>query len=116
MIWFLICLMGKKVNLIVNELFIRDKKPKISLDFITQSYFIVPKNIRLNYMHCFIMKVLNKWKLHQIAFNHSSDVEFQDFMNLFKNYTAKPYSLFVIDSTLASDNSSCFSKNILETI
>ena len=52
--------MGKKVNLIVNELFIRDKKPKISLDFITQSYFIVPKNIRLNYMHYFIMKVPNK--------------------------------------------------------
>ena len=66
----------KKLNLIVNELFIRGKKLKISLGFITQSYFVVPRNIRLNYMHYFIMKIPNKRKFHQIEFNHSSDIEF----------------------------------------
>ena len=84
--------------------------------FITQSYFAVPKNIRLNSTHYFVMKIPNKRKLQQIAFNHSSDIDFQDFMNLYKKYTAKPYSLLVIDNTLASDNYLRFRKNLLERI
>ena len=62
------------------------------------------------------MKIPNKRKLQQIAFNHSSDIDFQDFMNLYKKYTAKPYSLLVIDNTLASDNYLRFRKNLLERI
>ena len=62
------------------------------------------------------MKIPNKKELQQIAFNHSSDIDFQDFMNLYKKCTAKPYSFVVIDTTLASDNSSCFRKNLLERI
>ena len=50
------------------------------------------------------MKILNKQELQQIAFNHSSDVDFQDFMNLRKRCVAKPYCFLVIDTTLASDN------------
>ena len=56
-------LSNKKRNGIVIELFIRSKKLKISLVFITQSYFAVPKNIRLNSVHCFVMKILNKHEL-----------------------------------------------------
>ena len=67
-------------------------------------------------MHCFIMKILNKQELQQIAFNHLSDVVFQDFMNLYKKCTARPYLFLVIDATLASDNSLCFRKNLLERI
>ena len=52
------------------------------------------------------MKIPNKRELQQIASNHSSDSGFQDFMNLYKNCTAKPYSFVVIDATLASGNSS----------
>ena len=52
------------------------------------------KNIRLNLTHYFVMKIPNKRELKQIAFNHSSDFDFQDFMNLYKKYTAKPYSFF----------------------
>ena len=48
-----------------------------------------------------------------IIFNHSSDIGFQNFMNLYKKWTAKPYSFLVIDTTLASDNSSRFRKNLL---
>ena len=88
----------------------------ISLVFITQSYFAVPENVRLNSTHYFIMKIPNKQKLHQIAFNHSSDIEFKDFMNIYKTCTAKSYSFLVIDATLASDNSLRFRKNLLERI
>ena len=64
-------LSNKKVNPIVTELFIRGRKLKIYLVFITQSYFDVSKNIRLDSTHHFIMKILNKRELQQIAFNHS---------------------------------------------
>ena len=67
---------NKKINLIVTELFIRARKLNIYLVFITQSYFAVPKNIRLNKTHYFIMKILNKRELQQIALNHSSDIGF----------------------------------------
>ena len=74
----------ENINPIVTEFFIRDRKLNISHNFIMQSYFAVPKNIKLNYTHCFIMKIPNKQKLQQTAFNHSSDVDFQDFVNLYK--------------------------------
>ena len=109
-------LSNKKLNPIVTELFIRGRKLNISLVFITQSYFAVPKNIRLNSTHYFIMKIPNKQELQQIAFNHSSDIDFKDFMNLYKKCTAKPYSFLVIDAALASDNPSCFRKNLFERI
>ena len=83
-------LSNKNFNPIVTELFIRGKKLNISLVFITQSYFAGLKNIRLNWTHYFVMKIPNKRKLQQIACNHSSDIDFQDFMNLYKKWTAKP--------------------------
>ena len=99
---------NKKLNRIVTELFVRGRKLNTSFVFITQSYFAVPKNIKLNSTHCFIMNIPNKWELQQIAFNHSSDNEFEVFMSLCKNCTAKPYSFLAIDATLASDNPSRF--------
>ena len=75
---------NKKHNPILTELFIRGKKLIMFLVFITQSYFAVPKNIRLNSTHNFIMKIPNKRELQQIAFNHSSDIEFKDLMNPYK--------------------------------
>ena len=80
-----------KLNPIVTELFIRGRKLDISLVFIAQSYFVVPRNIILNSTHYFIMKIPNKQELQQIAFNQSSDIDFQDFMNLYKKCTAKRY-------------------------
>ena len=109
-------LSNKKLNPVVSELFSRAGKLNISLDFITQSYSAVPKNIRLNSTHCFIMKIPIKKELQEIAFNHSSDIDFQDFMNLYKKCTAKPISFLAIDITLASDNHLHFRKNLLERI
>ena len=53
-------------------------------------------------MHNFIMKIVNKQELQQITFNRSSDIDFQDFMNLYKKCTTKPYPFLVMDATLAS--------------
>ena len=76
----------------------------------------MPKNVTLNSALYFIMKIRNKQELQQVAFNHSSDIDFKDFMNLLKNCTAKSYTFLVIDATLASDNPSHFRKNILEIV
>ena len=56
-------LINKKLNLVVTELFIRGRKLNVSLVFIIQSFFALPKNIRLNSRHYFIMKILNSWEL-----------------------------------------------------
>ena len=66
---------NKKLNPIVTELFIRDRKINISIVFISQSYFKKPKDVRLNTTHFVIMKNSNKRELQQIALNHSSDIE-----------------------------------------
>ena len=107
-------LRNKKLNPIVTELFISGRKLNISLVFITQSYFAVPNNIRRNSTHYFIMKILNKRELKEIASQNSSDNDFQDFMNHYKKCSAKPYSFLVIDATLASDNHLYFRKNIIK--
>ena len=72
---------NKKLNPVVTKLFIRVRKLNISIVFITQSYFKVPKDFRLNSTHFFIMKITNKQELHQIALNHSSDVDFKNALN-----------------------------------
>ena len=63
-------LSNKNFNPIVTELFIRCRKLNIYLIYIMQSYFAIPKNIRVNSTHYFIMKIANKQELQQIAFNH----------------------------------------------
>ena len=103
---------NKKLNSIITELFIRGRKLNISLVFITQSYFKVPKDVRLNSTHFFIMKIPNKRELQQIALNHSSDINSKDFIKIYKKYTAEPYSFLVNDATLASDNPLRFRKNL----
>ena len=77
-------LSNKKLNPIVTELFIRGTKLNLSLTAITQSSFTVLKNDRLGSTHYFVMKIRNKREPQQIAFNHSSDNDIQEFMNLYK--------------------------------
>ena len=72
-------LSNEKLKSIVTELSIRGGKLNIFLVFMTQAYFIVPKDIRLTTTVCFfIMKILNKQELKQIAYNHSTDIDFKD--------------------------------------
>ena len=75
---------NKKLDPIVTELLEEE-------NFTTQSYFAVPKNIKVNSTHYFVMKIPSKRQLKQIAFNFSSDIDFQDVMNLYKKCTGKPY-------------------------
>ena len=105
---------NKKLNSRVIELFIRGKKLNISIVFITQSYFKVPKDVRLNSTQIFIMKIPNKRELQLIALNHSSDIDFKDFIKIYKKCTARPYYFLVYDATLPSDDPLRFIKNILK--
>ena len=86
-------------------------KLNISLAFISQSYYKVPKTKAVNVTYYFIMKIPNKRKLQQIASNHWSYIESKDFMKLYKDYIEEPYSFLVNYTTLASDNTLRFRKN-----
>ena len=105
---------NKKLNPVVTELFIRGRKLNISIAFITQSYFKVPKDVRLNSTYFFIMKIPNKRELQQIALNHSSDIDFKGFMKIYKKCTTEPYSFLVNDTSLPSDETLRFRKNLLK--
>ena len=74
MMGLLICF---AIQNLVTELFIRGRKLTTSLDFIIQCYFAVPKNIKLNSAHYFTIKIPNKQKLQQTAFNYLSDINFK---------------------------------------
>ena len=82
-------------------MFIRGRKLNISLVFITQSYFKVSKDVRLNTTHSFIAKILNR---REISRNHLSDIKTEDFNNIYIECTVEPFSFLVNDITLASDN------------
>ena len=101
-----------KINSIVTDVFIGGTKLNISLVFITQSYFKVPEDVRLNSTHFFIMKILNKRVLQQIALNHSSEINSKYFIKIYKKCTAERYSFLVNDATLASDNPLRFRKSL----
>ena len=105
-------IINEKLNSIVTELFIRGRKLNISIVFITQSYFKVPKDVRFNTRHFSILKIPNKRELQQIALDHSSDIDFKDFIKIHKKCTDKPYSFIVNDATLSSGNPLRFRKSL----
>ena len=70
----------KKAQQILKELSIRCGKLNISICFLTQSYFSVPKDVRLNCTHYILFKLNNKRKLQNIAINHSADIDYEDFI------------------------------------
>ena len=72
--------------------------------------------MKLSSTHSFVMKIPNKTELQQIVFNNPSDIDFQDSINLYKKFTAKSYSFFIIVATLASNNPLHCRKNLLERI
>ena len=86
-----------------QELFIRCRKLNISLCFLTQSYFSVPKDVRLNYTNYIIFKLNNKRELQNIAINHSADIDYKDFVNIYRNCTREPYNFLIIDTTQPVD-------------
>ena len=73
---------NKEFNSIVTILFVRGRKINISIVFITQSYFKVPKDVRNNTSHFLVAKIPNKREIQQITINHSSDINTKDFVNI----------------------------------
>ena len=103
---------NKKFQSIIKELFIRCRKINISLVFITQSYFSVPKDVRLNSTHYFIMKINNKRELQ----NHSADIDYKGFIKIYRECAKEPYNFLTIDTTLPSANTLRFRKNLFGTL
>ena len=109
---------NKKIQSIIKELFIRCRKLNISLVFITQSYFSVPKDVRLNSTHYSIMKINNKRELQNIAINHPADIyqDYQDFIKIYRKCAKEPYNFLTIDTTLPSSNPLRFQKKLFDTL
>ena len=107
---------NKKFQAIIKELFIRCRKLNISLIFITKSYFSVPKDVRLNSTHYLIMKINNKRELQNIAINHSADIDYRDFMKIYRECTNEPFNFLTIDTTLPASNPLRFRRNFLESL
>ena len=80
-----------KIPAINKELFLRCRKLNISLVFITQSYFSLPKDMTLNSTHYLIMKINNKRELQNIAINHSAYIDYNDFMKIYREFIKEPY-------------------------
>ena len=104
---------NKRLSPIVTELFLRGRKLNISLFSISQSYFKVPKTIKLNTTHYFITRIPSKRELQDIVPNDSSEIDFKDFMKLYKGHTKQPYLFLVNYITLSSGNPLRFRKNLL---
>ena len=101
-----------KFEAIIIELFIRCRKLKISLAFITQSYFTVPKNVRLNSTHYLIMKISNRRELQNITINHSADIDYKDFMEIYRECTKELFNFLTIDTTLPASDPLRFRDNL----
>ena len=99
---------NKTFQAITKELFIRCRKLNTSLPFITQSYFSVPKEVRLNSTHYLIRKIYNKRELQQIPTNHSADIDYKEFMKTCRKCTSEPYSFLTVDTKLPANDSSIF--------
>ena len=91
---------NKEFKAIIKQLIIRCRKLNISLAFITQSYFSVPKDVRLNSTQYLIMKISNKRELQNIAINHSADTDYQDFMKIYRECKKEPFNFLTIDTML----------------
>ena len=97
-----------------KELFIRCKKLNISLVFITRSYFSVAKDVRLNSTHYLIMKINNRKELQNIAINHSADIDYKDFMKIYRECTREPFNFLIIDVMLPASNPLRFRKKLFK--
>ena len=106
---------NKEFKAIIKDLFIRCRKLNISLDFITQSYFSVPKDVRLNSTHYSIMKI-NKRELQNISINNSADIDYQDFIKIYRGCTKEPYNFLTIHTTLPASDPLRFIKKFFDSL
>ena len=103
-------------QVIIKELFIRCRKLNMSLAFITQSFFSVAKDVRLNSTHYLIMKMNNRRELQNIAINHSAETDYKDFMKIYRECTKEPVNLLTIDTMLPANDPLRFRKNLFDSL
>ena len=101
---------NKKLQPIIKELFIRCRKLNMSLVFITQSYFSIPRDIILNSKHYLIMNIHNKRQLQNFAINHLVDIDYKDFVKIYRECIKEPYFLSTDDTTLPASSPLRFRK------
>ena len=106
----------RRFQAIIKELFIRCRKLNISLVFITQSYFSVPKNVRVNLTHYLITKINNKKELQNIAFNDFADIDYKDFMKIYRECSKEHFNFLTTDTTLPASDPLRFRKNLFESL
>ena len=83
--------------------------------FIKQSYFSVPKDIRLNSTHYLIMKINSRRELQNIAIDHSPDIDYNGFMKIYRECTKEPFNFLTIDTTLPARDPLRFRKNLFDS-
>ena len=93
-------------------MFIRCRKLNISLVLITQSYFPVPKDVRLNSTNYFIIKINNRRELQNITINDSTDIDYNDFMKIYRECTKESFNFLTIDTTLPASDPLRFRKDL----
>ena len=104
---------NKRFQPIIKELFIRCRN--ISLVFITQSCFSVTKDIRLNSTHYLIMKIKFRIEFKNIAINHSADIDYQDFVKIYRENTKERFNFLTIGTTLPASDHLRFRKNLFDS-
>ena len=107
---------NRRFQAIIKEVFIRCRKLNISLVFITQPYFFVPKGVRLNSTHYLIMKINNRKELKNIAIDHSADIDYNNFMKIYRECRKELFNFFAIDTTLPASNPLRFRKNLFDSL
>ena len=107
---------NKRFQAIIKGLFIRCRKLNISLVFITQSYFSVPKDVRLNSTHYLIMKINNRVELKNITNNHSAHIDYHNFKKIYRKCIKEPFNFLTVDTTLPASNRLGFRRNLFESL
>ena len=74
-----------------------------------------PEVVRLNSVHYLIMKINNRRELQNTAINHFADIDYKDFMKIYRECTKEPYSFFTIDTTLPANDPLKFRKNMFQS-
>ena len=82
---------------------------------IAQSYFSVPKDVRLNSTHYLIMKIINKRELQNIAINHSADIDYQNFIKIYRECTKELYNFLTIDTKLPASDPLRFRQKLFDS-
>ena len=106
---------NKEFQAIIKELFIRCRKVNISLLFITQSYFSVPKDVKLNSTHYLIMKISKRKELQNIAINHAPDIDYKDFVKIYRKCTKNRILFLTVDTTLPASDPLRFRINVFQS-